>query len=669
MNTQRIIAVLILMVQFALYAVIHQMYVYVAAMTVFLLIGYTGKFMVKIENSRQIVYGGILGLVFVLKWQYFPVETPMINGFLEDLALPLTQYFFTLQVLTFFIRRYKRMPSIYPMFGVGSLVCLGDLRPTSFQLMYYQASIVLFISLTAIYFNAARNKRYPVSVHRKRLLAPSLVLIVALGLSSITSVLLHKYQRKIDTMYTNFAYANLPDMRGVKLSSSVSLGSVAAEKTDGGKAIAMFVYSENSPGYLRGRVFDDYSHSNWDTRLDGRAVFSQSILDMPGKNRFAIRGLADTQIENMSEKTAEIWPAPALKEIGFNQLYVSHMDLRANDIMSTEFGAVTGIEFKAGQPYTLHYNFEPQVPVPSINALGLTLQIGSDIDPEVAALARSLFANAKTPIEKIHKVVSYFLDNYSYDLGVEPPPAINPLTWFLTEQPPAHCEYFATGAAILLRLGGVPTRYVTGYVAVEKSTVGGYYVARSRDAHAWVEAWTGDQWMLVEATPATGVPDGGTQDTSSQYWSDLKHRLNKIKHALMAGLWADSLNEIILGLKALVMSIASNLYTYILISLILGLVFLKNWSTKNTRFKRGNPHVKLHRMLHELDNLVRSKGITRHASETLHQFARRIELSTENRSFLQQAATWYRQYADQRYQLNDDETISLENIPPIPKEV
>ena len=29
---------------------------------------------------------------------------------------------------------------------------------------------------------------------------------------------------------------------------------------------------------------------------------------------------------------------------------------------------------------------------------------------------------------------------------------IDPLTWFLLEKPPAHCEYFAAGATMLLRL-------------------------------------------------------------------------------------------------------------------------------------------------------------------------------------------------------------------------
>jgi hypothetical protein len=669
MNTQRVIAVLMLFIQLLLFAVVHQTYFYVTVIAILVLIGYPGKFTVVIKNSRQTIYGGILGLIFFAKWAYFPTPVLGVHGFLQNLGLPLTQYFLTLQIFTFYIRRYKRMPSIFPMFGVGSLVCLGDLSPSAFQLMYYQVTIVLFIALTAIYFNAARNKRYPKSVHMKRLLAPSLVLFIALGLSSITSVFLYKYRNDIDALYTNFAYANLPDMQGVGLSPTASLGSVASRKMDGGKAVALRIYSDKEPGYMRGRVFDEYANRVWDSGLPNNSLPPRPLLNSPGKNRFMIRGLASLEFEEESDKTMEIWPSGNLRGIGFNQLYTSHIDIRAEVVHSTEFGAVTSGEFKGGLPYTLHYNYDRRLPAPTTNAANLSLFVSDSTDQEVLDLAESLFVGAVTPEEKAARVISYFQENYTYDLGVQVPSDVNPLTWFLTEKPPAHCEYFATGSAILLRLGGVPTRYVTGYLAGEKNSAGGYYVARSRDAHAWTEAWISGQWVLIEATPAEGIPHPEPIKESTQYWNDLKHRMTKIKHALLAGKFVDSLQELAIGLRAFLLAIILNKFTYIWLAAIGFLASIGFQIRKNSRPVPSDPYQELHMFLQELDEKVKDKGITRDTSETIHQFAQRIDSSAEDDLFLKQAASWYRQYAVRRYLPRKERKVSTEGLPPIPKEI
>ena len=60
--------------------------------------------------------------------------------------------------------------------------------------------------------------------------------------------------------------------------------------------------------------------------------------------------------------------------------------------------------------------------------------------------------------------------------------------------------------AMLLRMGGIPTRVVTGF------TPGGYskskqaWIVRDTDAHSWVEAWFDDWgWVTFDPTPA-GTP-------------------------------------------------------------------------------------------------------------------------------------------------------------------
>ena len=56
---------------------------------------------------------------------------------------------------------------------------------------------------------------------------------------------------------------------------------------------------------------------------------------------------------------------------------------------------------------------------------------------------------------------------------------------------------------MLLRVGGIPARNVTGYFGGVR-TQAGYYAVRAGDAHSWVEAWMpGLGWMAFDPTPAT----------------------------------------------------------------------------------------------------------------------------------------------------------------------
>ena len=72
---------------------------------------------------------------------------------------------------------------------------------------------------------------------------------------------------------------------------------------------------------------------------------------------------------------------------------------------------------------------------------------------------------------------------------------------------PGHCELFASAAVLLLRVRGVPARYVTGFRGGEWNGVGGYVAVRDDRAHAWAEAFVPDSgWVRVDATPPGPPP-------------------------------------------------------------------------------------------------------------------------------------------------------------------
>ena len=54
-----------------------------------------------------------------------------------------------------------------------------------------------------------------------------------------------------------------------------------------------------------------------------------------------------------------------------------------------------------------------------------------------------------------------------------------------------------------MRAAGIPARVVTGYQGGEYNDLGGYYVLRQYDAHAWAEVWLRDRgWVRIDPTAA-----------------------------------------------------------------------------------------------------------------------------------------------------------------------
>ncbi len=63
------------------------------------------------------------------------------------------------------------------------------------------------------------------------------------------------------------------------------------------------------------------------------------------------------------------------------------------------------------------------------------------------------------------------------------------------------CGHFASAYATMMRAAGVPARIVTGYLGGEWNPVGGYFIVRQSEAHAWTEVWLeGQGWTRIDPT-------------------------------------------------------------------------------------------------------------------------------------------------------------------------
>jgi transglutaminase-like putative cysteine protease len=154
---------------------------------------------------------------------------------------------------------------------------------------------------------------------------------------------------------------------------------------------------------------------------------------------------------------------------------------------------------------------------PEINKR-LYLQLPA-LDPRIPKLAAQITAGAKNPYDKAARIETYLKTKFGYSLDLADPHGKDPLSFFLFDRRVGHCEYFASAMTILARTQGIPARYVTGFLPGEYNDLGGDYIIRASDAHAWVEVYFPDYgWITFDPTPPANAQRGGLLDRLSMYW-------------------------------------------------------------------------------------------------------------------------------------------------------
>ena len=111
--------------------------------------------------------------------------------------------------------------------------------------------------------------------------------------------------------------------------------------------------------------------------------------------------------------------------------------------------------------------------------------------------------------EKIARLRRHFVANFRYTRYNRTREDFDPakhgtlMGKFLTDTRAGHCEFFATATALLLREAGVPTRYVSGFIAAEIDPKTGQALLRGTHAHAWCRVWDAElkHWFDVDLTP------------------------------------------------------------------------------------------------------------------------------------------------------------------------
>ncbi len=129
------------------------------------------------------------------------------------------------------------------------------------------------------------------------------------------------------------------------------------------------------------------------------------------------------------------------------------------------------------------------------------LALPPERNPRSAQLAREMRGRAGSDGAFVGAVLELLrTGGFVYSLT---PPLLNrdSVDDFLFNSRSGFCGHYASAFVMLMRAAGVPARVVTGYLGGEWNPIGGYFIIRQSDAHAWAEVWLeGRGWTRVDPT-------------------------------------------------------------------------------------------------------------------------------------------------------------------------
>ncbi|MCA9069687.1 MAG: DUF3488 domain-containing protein, partial [Planctomycetaceae bacterium] len=175
------------------------------------------------------------------------------------------------------------------------------------------------------------------------------------------------------------------------------------------------------------------------------------------------------------------------------------------------------------------------------------------------AVEKAGFENVPQPSkEEMARRLVDFLQNsgeYSYTLNANvQDPAIDPLEDFLFNRKVGHCEYFASALAMMLRCVGIPTRLVSGFKGGDYNDQSGLFEVEERHAHAWVEAYIDESWVILDPTPASRAESVDSLGANSGAWSNLRFRLQDVWQRFIAQLNVSEQRRLLAPLKELIVA-------------------------------------------------------------------------------------------------------------------
>ena len=306
----------------------------------------------------------------------------------------------------------------------------------------------------------------------------------------------------------------------------------------------VFTVEAPRPDFWRGELYDQWDGRTWSRsdqsvvalRREGARVDFFVDPDDDG----ALYGAPTRQTFHVETRFSDIvFGAPTAVAIETEKLIVGRPDGTAGVVGGFGHGAVYTVTSRSMLPTADDLRGAHAEPVPE-RVLARYAQPPTTTE-RVRALAERITVGAPTTYDRIRAIERWLGANTRYSLDAPLSPAgVDVVDHFLFESRLGWCEQVASSMVVLARSVGIPARLATGFVPGERDGLGGRFVVRERDAHAWAEVYfPGVGWQGFD--PTASVPLAGDADPSGS-WLDGARR---------------NIPEFVLGLAAVVAGVSA----------------------------------------------------------------------------------------------------------------
>ncbi|MEN6335429.1 MAG: transglutaminase-like domain-containing protein [Phycisphaerales bacterium] len=677
MKSQRIIAGAMILGGSFLVAVTSGDIAFPAILCVLGMVGLEGRLTVGIRREKRFVTALLLlllAVLFAVHCRYAQPPTDKVAAFAWQ---TIARYFLSCMVLILFLRSRResepsdsavqgsqRTPSPLPpslaLYHMAAVMACGQVLLLDDRYILFRLMELGSVLMVVLYAWSPRWTPCPIAnpicKGPQRLLryhaSYCVLLIAAVNFGWVGGSLLYSRVESLNLLPTWLWRGTVPigtsavGVSQVGFSSSGKISGVLAIMEDTNSEVVLRVTSAASPGYLRAMAFITYRPSEWKDGSNHSYMYPEGSRLIGRMNVFHLSDRETNREMTVRHESAVI--DALFLPLGACSVEAPFTDLVRDD----DDGTLKARETRPNLTYHIDYatSLSMDPPAPDKIRRMTNLQY---VDSRFRPLANRIFRNCRTTEEKIEAVTQYFHTNYTYSLGLAVPQDQDPVTYFLLEASTGYCEYFATGAALLLRFADVPTRYVTGFLVTERDEDGKSWVARNMDAHAWVEAWDRERnaWVIVEATSQEDLAN----DSRDESWLENRGGHSVLLARLIQAVYDYGLLGVIgwfFEVYSLRMAIAMALaFLGAAASLILLRHRRKSRRQAIVRAALTPELLALHKMLATMDRKVRSTGARRGPHETLHVFAERVRSASERSGgrAVDRLADWYLAYAGLRY--------------------
>lgn len=286
----------------------------------------------------------------------------------------------------------------------------------------------------------------------------------------------------------------------------------------------------DTPMLFKGRVYDTYTGKGWETTAVNSYRLQSGLFEEERRAAFDIGKPAGESAQALLERAS--YPAEAQVNL-----------LRGGSSLFA-YGRIRGAERLAGGNDPILFNRHSEIFVHGVLAaqyqyrfstlfidrthdetlLALEtaalqtedpdyaavrqqyLQLPDELPPSIGQLAASATAGAATPYQQMSKLESYLRSRYRYTLTPGPVPHGEDFVAYFLSSGQGYCVYFASAMSVMARTLDIPARFVVGYGL--ESVGGTSWVARERNAHAWVECYfRGLGWVAFDPTAGSNYRD------------------------------------------------------------------------------------------------------------------------------------------------------------------